>query len=86
MLYQVVGGDWPEQEMERKIISPPSGGCIGVCVGMNGKLFLVFFLNENFGATLNFAVRALPVLQRSATTCKSHPNVSAVKAVLCKSR
>lgn len=43
VLYQVVGGDWPEQEMERKIISPPSGGCIGVCVGMNGKLFLVFF-------------------------------------------
>lgn len=85
VLYRVVGDDWPEQEMERKIISLSSGGCIGVCVRMNAKLFLVF-LNENFGAVLNFVARALPVLQRSATACKSHPNVSAVKAVLCKSR
>lgn len=62
VLYRVVGDDWPELEMERKIISLSSGGCIGVGVGMNAKLFLVF-LNENFGAVLNFAARALPVLQ-----------------------
>lgn len=47
MFYQVIGDDWPEHEMGRKIIGPSQGGCIGVCVGMNAKLFLVL-LNENF--------------------------------------
>lgn len=40
--YQVIGDDWPEHETERKIIGPSQGGCIGVCVGMNAKFFLVF--------------------------------------------
>jgi len=45
--YQVIGDDWPEHEMERKIIGPSQGGCAGVCLRMNAKLFLVL-LNENF--------------------------------------
>ena len=46
VFYQVID-DWPEHERERKIVGPSQGGCIGVFMGMNVKLFLVL-LNENF--------------------------------------
>lgn len=44
---QVIEEDWPQHEMERQIIGPSQGGCIGVCLGMNAKLF-GGLLNENF--------------------------------------
>lgn len=71
--------------MERKIIGPSQGGCIGVCVGMNAKLFLVL-LNENFWATLNFPAIALPVQQHLTAACKSPLTIPAVKIILCESR
>lgn len=73
VFYQVIEDDWPEHGMERKIIGPSQGGCIGVCVGMNAKLFLVL-LNENFWAMLNFLERALPMQQCLTAACKNSLN------------
>lgn len=42
VFYQVIEDDWPEQEMERKIIGPSQGGCIGVCVGNECQIVSCF--------------------------------------------
>lgn len=42
VFYQAIEDGWPEQEMERKIIAPSRGECIGVCVGNESQIVSCF--------------------------------------------